>query len=73
MRTLPEFSHLVSELEQGRIPPDLGSDEAIDRLIVEICAAPWKTPDERGKAQWLAVRLSNLKRQPPKREEAASL
>jgi hypothetical protein len=62
MLTLAEYSHLVSELEEGYHPPGLDSKEAIDRLIVEICAAPWKTGGERAEAQSLGFRLSRLNR-----------
>jgi hypothetical protein len=58
MRTLGEYSRLVSEIEQGRYPPGLDSKEAIDKLIVEICVVPWKTPEESAQAQSLALRLS---------------
>jgi hypothetical protein len=61
MRTLAEYCHLVFELEHGRIPPGLGGKEVINKLIAEICAGLWRTPDERGQAQWLVLRLANLK------------
>jgi hypothetical protein len=60
MMTLDEYSHLVGELEEGYPPPGLDSKEAIDRLIVEVCAAPWKTSQERNEAQSIAARLSRV-------------
>lgn len=64
MATLADYTHLVSEIEEGRYPPGFTGEEAIDKLIVEICVAPWKTPDERSQAQELAARLANIKEQP---------
>ena len=58
MRTMAEYTALVSAIEAGRCPPGLGGKEAVDKLTAEICAAPWQTPKERGIAQWLVVRLS---------------
>jgi hypothetical protein len=63
MRTIEEYARLVSEIEQGRYPPGFEGNEGIDWLIVEICVAPWKKPDETAQAQSLALRLSRTKTQ----------
>jgi hypothetical protein len=78
MLTLAEYSHLVSELEEGYPPPGLDSKEGVDRLIVEICAAPWNSAVDREKGQWLVARLFRVRfglakkaRNEPKRSPAA--
>ncbi len=63
MPTIAEYTALVSEIEAGRYPRGLDRKEAIDGLIVEICVAPWKEPQERQQAQSLAARLSVVARQ----------
>jgi hypothetical protein len=63
MRTLADYTRIVSEIEQGRHPPGFDGKPAIDGLIVEICLTRWKKPDERSQAQSLALRLSRTKTQ----------
>jgi hypothetical protein len=72
-RTMAEYTALVSAIEAGRSPPGLGGKEAVDKLAAEICAVPWQTPNERGTAQWLVIRLSlAISTEPIYREDAAS-
>jgi hypothetical protein len=61
MRTLNEYTHIVSEIEAGRHPPGFSGKQGIDKLIVEMCFASWKMPDDRSKVQALAARLARLK------------
>jgi hypothetical protein len=53
---IAEYTLLVSQIEAGQSPH--GFDRlAIDRLIAEICVAPWKNPEEREEGQRLVARL----------------
>jgi hypothetical protein len=74
VRTMAEYTALVSAIEAGRYPPGLDGKEAVDKLAAEICAVPWQTPNERGTAQWLVIRLSlAISTSPVYREDAAKL
>jgi hypothetical protein len=64
MPIIAKYTRLVDDLEQGRFPPELDTNAAIDKLIVEIIVFPWKTGAQQMKAQSLAARLSKVKKTP---------
>jgi hypothetical protein len=59
---IAHFTRLVEALERGQ-PPACSPDRlaAAKSLLDEIFAAPWKTPEERERAQGLVARLERLR------------
>jgi hypothetical protein len=61
MPTIAEYDRLVSQIEHGECPAAFDRQGAIDGLIVEICMAPWKKPEEHSQALSLSARLLRVK------------
>jgi hypothetical protein len=61
-RLLLQFIQSVVEMEAGQCPPGCPDhDSALAGLLAEICGGPWKTAEERCRAQGLVGRLERLR------------
>lgn len=61
LTTLADFERAIEQLKNGHPSGTPNLAKAADLLIDQICSAPWKTHDEREKAQALVARLCRIR------------